>query len=255
MFGNLTGNHFDLARRRKVMIMRRPTGHLAHVLAGSAVALLLSACGQGSTTTAPVESASSAVASGAIASADLCPEGPPARGSLADGRYESDGVVGTVSNQTGAAVWISNQAPKPSMAVEREVTRTPCLLEAGKSAVYSGSDTAVLYISAAPTNRTGTRIGLLDPLAWYPSASVTGFKEPFVNDNYSCGAGYLDAVDFSEGASRDFEATNGAGYTGKVTIVRLPDDEAAANEYTGRTFDTDDWARMDITIFALGSCS
>ncbi len=228
------------------MIMRRPTVHLAHVLAGGAVALLLSACGQGSTATAPVESASSASASGAIASADLCPEGPPARGSLTDKggiQYGPDGIVGTVSNQTGAAVWISHGTKN-----------TPCLLEAGKGVVYAGDVSTDIYVSATPEGRTGTYIKLKDPNLGYPYANARGFKEPFTNDNSTCGAGYRDDG-FSEGESRDFEATNDSGYTGKVTIVRLPDDENAANEYTGQTAFTDDWARMDITIFALGSCS
>ena len=225
------------------MIMRRPTVHLAYVLAGGAVALLLSACGQGSTATAPVESASSSAASGAIASADLCPEGPPARGSLTDNNYGNDGVVGTVTNNTGAAVWIG-----------KGVTSTPCLLEAGKGVVYAGDVSAEFLVSATPEGRSGTYIRLKDPDLGYPEANVTGFKEGMASGDYACGAGYRDDG-LSEGESRDFEATDGAGYTGKVTVTRLPDDEKAANEYTGSTTGTDDWARMDIAIFALGSCS
>ncbi len=225
------------------MPMRRPTVHLAHVLAGGAVALLLSACGQGSTATAPVESASSASASGAIASADLCPEGPPARGSLTDNKFGNDGVVGTVTNNTGAAVWIG----KP------RVTRTPCLLEAGKGVVYSGDVSAEILVSATPEGRSGTYIKLKDPDLGYPYANVTGFKEGMAF-GYACGAGHR-ADGLSEGESRDFEATNDSGYTGKATVVRLPDDENAANEYSGSTTGTDDWARIDVTVFALGYCS
>ncbi len=245
------------------MIMRRPTGHLAHVLAGSAVALLLSACGQGSTTTAPVESASSAVASGAIASADLCPEGPPARGSLTnfggDGERE-DGVVGTVTNNTGAAIWISNDTATSQKGggTRRARLRTPCLLEAGKSVVYSGNRGADIYVSETPEDRTGTHISLRDPDLGYPYASVTGFKEPYVyvEDNSSCGADYgANETYLSEGESRYFHANNGAGYTGRVTVTRLPDDEKAANEYTGWDVYTDDYARMDVTISSLGYCS
>ena len=244
MFGNLTGNHFDLASRLRVMIMRRPTVHLAHVLAGGAVALLLSACGQGSTATAPVESASSAAASGAIASADLCPEGPPARGSLTDNKFGNDGVVGTATNNTGAAVWIASGT-----------NRTPCLLEAGKRVVYSGNILAEILVSATPEGRTGTNIRLQDPNLGDPEANVRGFKEPFDYFHHDCGADYREEFKLSEGESRDFEATNRAGYTGKVTVTRLPDDEAAANDYTGSTTGTDDWARMDVTVSALGYCS
>ena len=241
------------------MIMRRPTVHLAHVLAGSAVALLLSACSQGSTATAPVESAS---VSGAPASAELCPEGPPARESLTNKAYQygDDGVVGTVTNNTGAAIWITNDAPVTGARedITRARLRTPCLLEAGKSVVYAGNTLAEMYVSATPTARTGTHISLVDPDLGYPYASVTGFKEPYVkiSDNSSCGADYGDnKAKLSEGESRDFDATNGAGYTGKVTVTRLPDDEKAANDFTGSTTGTDDWARMDVTISSLGYCS
>ena len=229
------------------MIMRRPTVHHAHVLVGGAVALLLSACGQASTATAPVESAS---ASGAIASADRCPEGPPARGSLTDNGYGygDDGVVGTVRNQTGAAVWITSGT-----------NQTPCLLEAGKGVVYSGNIRAEIFVSETTEDRTGTNIRLEDPDLGYPFANVHGFQEGTDEEgisfsNYACGAGYR-TDGFAEGESRDFEATDGAGYTGKVTVTRLPDDEAAANEYTGSTTGTDDWARMDVTVSALGYCS
>ncbi len=243
MFGNLTWNHFDLAPRRKVMIMRRPTVHLAHVLAGGAIALLLSACGQGSTATAPVESASSAAASGAIASADVCPEGPPARGWFRDNVYGDDGVVGTVTNNTGASVWVIHGTH-----------RTPCQLDAGKGVAYSGDIQAEIFVAATPEARSGTYIRLQDLYLGYPIANVTGFKEFLAYDD-SCGADYREEFRLSEGESKDFDATNGAGYTGKVTVTRLPDDEKAANEYTGSTDGTDDWARMDVTVSALGYCS
>ncbi len=219
--------------------------------AGAALAFALTACG--STATAPVESVSS---SGAIAGSDTCPEGPPARSPLVNDSYDNDGVVGTIANNTGADIWISNDAgPNSYRGVMPEKHRAPCLLAPGKRAAFAGSMDAVLYVSSTPTNRSGSRVYLFDPDMGYPAASVTGFTEPFGMDNYSCGANPLEYIDFSEDESRDFEATNGAGYTGKATVSRLPDDEKAANEYTGSTTGTDDWARMDITIFALGSCS
>ena len=224
--------------------------------AGAALAFALTACtpgGSSTGTTAPVESVSS---SGAIADSDACPEGPPARSPLVNDSYDGDGVVGTTANNTGADIWISNDAgPNSYKGVMPEKHRAPCLLAPGKRAAFAGSMDAVLYVSSTPTNRSGSRVYLVDPDIGYPAASVTGFTEPFSVDNHSCGANPLDNIDFSEDESRDFEATNGSGYTGKATVTRLPDDENAANEYTGRTFLTDDWARMDITIFALGYCS
>lgn len=237
--------------RRRVMTMR------TLVLWPIAAGLLVAGCSAGGTVAEGSATVASASASGgAVASADSCPQGPPARSPLVNDSYENDGVVGTIANNTGADIWISNDAgPNSYRGVTAEKHRAPCLLAPGKRAAFAGSMDAVLYVSSTPTNRSGSRVYLFDPDIGYPAAYVTGFTEPFSVDNYSCGADPLDNIDFSEDESRDFEARNGEGYTGKVTVVRLPDDEAAANEYTGRSSATDDWARMDVTVNGLGSCS
>ena len=225
------------------------------VLAGAVglcVASMLTGCGSGSTTSDT--SVASESASGAVASADACPQGPPAREPLISGSYGTDGVVGVVVNSTGNPLWVSNAA-SPDSRHRLDKRKTPCQLAPGDKAAFASWKDAVLYVSASPTDLLGTRIYVYDPEIGYPGAMVSGFKAS-ENTAINCGTEPRDSDhEFSEDESWDYEASNGAGYSGKVNVVRLPDDEAAANEYTGVNSGTDDWARMDVTVFALGSCS
>lgn len=215
---------------------------------------LLAGCGSTATTaetSAPVTSESAA---GAVASADSCPQGPPARAPLISGATGPDGVVGVVVNSTAAPIWVWN-ASNPDSKYRLERWLDPCQLAPGDRAAFASWKDATLYASVTRNNRVGTRIHLYDPAIGYPGAQVTGFKES-TRTVTNCGTEPRDSDHtFSEGESRDYEASNGAGYSGKVTVVRLPDDEAAANQYSGTPVGTDDWARMDVTVYALGSCS
>ena len=218
------------------------------------VAVLVSACGS-SVSESPISLPVSSD-SGAIASSDACPDGPPARGPLANGHYGGDGVVGTITNETGYPVWVSNDAPGPSSKIEDEVRRTPCMLEHGKRAAYAGSEGVILYVSATASNRKGSRIRFYDPLMELPFTVVTGFTEPIPRQlAKSCGVDSSDVVYLWEDERTDFRTVNGEGFTGRVLIKRLPDDEGAATEYTGRSGSTSDWARIDAVIYQLGYCS
>ena len=209
-------------------------------------ALMLTACG--SSTTAPAESAATAVDAGAVASADACPEGPPARGPLADVGFDFNGVVGTIVNQTGAGFWVSNDRSRKKI----EEARTPCFLENGKGTVFASGKTALLYVSATATDRSGTRIEIRDKGIGYPTAAVSGFRK----STQAIDCGTTGEVSFKENDSRILESMSVTGYSGQVRVARLVDDKDAVRTWSGYdNWSVDDWARIDLTVTIVGSCS
>ena len=223
-----------------------------------ATALLLSGCG--SSSTAPVESASP---SGAVAgAADACPAGPPASSLLNTTSFGHDGVVGAIYNQSGAPVWIQYNS---SLDITTNARRDTCRLDPGQRAAYAGNygtdgkprDSVwgpalgagvIIYASASADMASGTAILTTDPNSSTPRAGTMGFTA-----DYSC-ARANEAL--SARSEYSFAVSNDYGTSGRVVVKRLDDDKNVSKEWTGHSgWEVNDWARMDINIYTLGTCS
>ena len=211
-------------------------------------ALVLSACG--SSTAAPAESPATQVDTGAVASADACPEGPPAGGPLADVWVAFDGFVGTIVNDTGAGVWVSNDNGRPL----EETPRTPCFLDAGKSAAFASSARALLSVSLTATDRSGTRIELWDRGDGDPTARVSAFRQNPPAKN--CGSPWVSwRKSLIVNEPLDLEARAGTGYSGEARVT-LVDDQDAARTFTGQDERfLEEWRRVDVAVIQVGTCS
>jgi len=206
---------------------------------------MLSACG--SSTTAPAESPATQVDAGAVASADACPEGPPAGGPLADVWVAFEGIVGTIVNDTGAGVWVSNDNGRPL----KETARTPCFLDAGKSAAFASSARALLSVSDTATDRSGTRIELWDRGEGDRTARVSAFRQNPPAKN--CGVSWRKPIIVNE--PLDLAANAGTGYSGEVRVT-LVDDQSAARAFTGQDDRfLEEWVRVAVAITELGYCT
>ena len=222
-----------------------PLGRLVPSMGAVAAVLVLSACG--SSTTAPTELPATQVDAGAVASADACPEGPPAGGPLADVWVAFDGFVGTIVNDTGAGVWVSNDNGRPL----KETPRTPCFLDAGKSAAFASSARALLSVSLTATDRSGTRIELWDRGDGDPTARVSAFRQNPPAKN--CGVSWRKSLIVNE--PLDLEARAGTGYSGQIRVT-LVDDQAAARTFTGQDDRyLEEWRRVDVAVTQLGTCN
>ena len=218
---------------------------LRTVFAAVAALALLAACG--SSATAPVESGS---APGEVASAiSDCTQGPPAQASLRDDPTKiTDGVVGTLYNETPGEVYVSIGAHFNDL----------CRLKPGSSTVFAGSGWIYgvnLFISrnAEPGERSGTEVTLRDTIAWYPNGAVQGFRflKPGSNERNMCRSEAGNEHDFGEKEERTYDDDA----LGRLTITRLPDDSDAARKWVGVTdAHVDDWARMDVRIYRVGNC-
>lgn len=202
--------------------------------------IILSACGSGATT-APVESSAG---SGAVAGADVCFPGPPAKEPLNTEGGREDGVVGTIANETGGALWVSEA---------RDGGNPPllCRIDPGQRGAYASTINIFLYVAATETDRSGTRIRLVDPIWGYPDASITGFKGRDI-EGTECGPDVEESM--TEGKTLTVDNTDTSGYTGNVVVYRHSDNKAVAQEWTGSTDGTGDWARIDVTIKKIGGC-
>lgn len=224
----------------------------APIIALTGAAVILSACG--SSSTAPVESASSDAGAVAGNVAD-CPEGPPARSPLSFGKIGQDGVVGGLYNDTGQPIYVTNGTETPTDNIE-----TPCRLGPGKATFYSGSNLGgndiELYLSAEDNsfNRAGTRVNMSDGIAFWPQVWVEGFsfRHPGWSREWNCTPDESKRINISQGQSQSYDNYE----LGKLTVARLNDDGAAAREYVGTdSSKVNDWARIDVRISRLGGCS
>ena len=207
----------------------------------AAVTALIAACG--SSSTAPVESAS---ASGEVASAIAdCPQGPPARDHLKTGDVDNAGVWGTLTNETTEPVFVANgwdRAPS-------------CRLTPGASAAFAGSRwsvdvSLVITQEAKPGQPSGTNIGLKNVL-FGGTPDVYSYASGS-SGRIDCGSEDSSGRELTSGSS----ITYGSPVTGKVTVTRLANDSAAAREYVGIDSPLlDTWARIDVRIVRLGICS
>lgn len=179
-----------------------------------------------------------------------CSQGPPASAPLtAFHQSMPDGVVGTVYNESDDDLYVSigwNFA-------------TACRVAAGTSTAFAGSDWArsvELFISRniEPDPRSGTYVWLVDPMTWYPTGTVQGFRflEPGSKVRERCEPDAGKERDFKEGDEQSYDDAA----LGALTITRLPDDGKAAREWAGTTsMAVNDWARIDVRIWRVGDCS
>ena len=204
-----------------------------------AAGLLVAGCSAGGDSA----SVTSDSASGEVAGTSItCATFPPATRPLSFLSGGNDGFVGMIVNATGGDIYVNLQG------------EGPCLLPNGQSAPYA-SDTPMngrsLYVSAGSDSpRTGTRFRINDPYVGAPYIEAFSFDE----GQSSCvGAGAGTNVKLAEG---DTEGLDDVG-TGSFSATRLPDDAAAAQQWSGVTNsdNVNDWARIDITINGLARCS
>lgn len=227
-----------------------------------AAGVLLAGCGSSASSPAPVDAS---IASGIPAAAgEPCAPGPPASGVLnVVGDPDFDGVVGSLRNYTGQTLWVRGQT-----------SMDPCRLDEGRSAAFAGPDGkntvpgwakfkgdssflpagdpswVILLVSRGPElSAPGVLVALIDPIISRPSAFSV--YRTAAGDVCPTAKGPLD----TGGISENGEYTLAGPAPGQVVIKRLPDSKEAVHEWAGKdSGNLDDWARMDVTVMALGSC-
>lgn len=207
--------------------MRPSTSRLAPVLAGGALLVLLSACGS-TASTAPVETAP---ASGEVAAdGQDCAVGPPARGPLNKVGSDNDGVVGTIYNDSKIPIW----------AHLNDWSQPPCRINVGQSAVYGAAEIAYIALTNEQNQQGQWKTGIKVEDPYFderPVVTATGVGSCIVNIEQRIWQGYEFSIPRAD-----------------ITGMWLPNDEAAANEYTGKSTGTDDWARVDFRVRNLTYC-
>ena len=200
--------------------------------------ILLAGCGSAASTPAPVESSSSG---GEVAAAiPYCPEGPPARGdfkSFKDTYRANDGVVGTIHN-TGDF----------DLGITRGLHDSPdCYLAPGKSVVFAGWQWMRFKIRERgwyeydgpgkyKYQGNGTYFELSDPDYSLPTVTLGGEES------------YCPRQVQEKALAED------EWYYGAIDVHRLPDDAAAAREWSGvDSPKVDDWARIDVRVLRVGT--
>ena len=255
MVGYLSRNRSHISGRRTVVPMTRS----AIAAAAALLATVVAGCGSSGQSATPTASVESASESGAVASIEACPEGPPARGLLKGDLNSGDGAFGTIRNNTGSTVWL--------WSVKRDVT-TPCRLDTGKGASYAsrtvgdvyptsraawvpqGSSPGMFYIlvsSSPDVNSPGVALGVLDPYIGTPSAASV-YRTP-AGATCPTATGELSTGGLSE--DREYRLQGPA--PGNVLVKRFRDNKSTAREWTGQS-NSDDWAIIDFYVDQIGRC-
>ena len=105
-----------------------------------------------------------------------------------------------------------------------------------------------------PAVYTGTQVMLIDGDLDFPDGIAQGFR--FTRDGSEIRKTFCKPPAGEARSSReDASSAYRDDEIGVLAITRLPDDEDAANAYSGKDFLADDWARMDVRIWRIGDCS
>jgi hypothetical protein len=200
--------------------------------------VLLAGCGSAASTPAPVESSPSG--GEVAASVPDCPEGAPARDGFRTDIDESDGVVGTIYNDTSEALGVTPW------------WRAICRLGPGRSVVFAGgteveeqdggdspAQPAYFTITRLGDTTVKTKVELDDPNVGWPRGAVTVS---------SCETVFTRGLSEGQAWERDSREL------GHVTIARLDDDADAARRWSGSdSWWVDDWARIDVRVLRVGT--
>jgi len=238
------------------------------LIAGLAVGLALSGCGsagRSGESSAPVESVS---ASGEVVGGSgivkECPEGHPARGVLSavtfPGRSSAahDGVVRTIYNDTDHTIGVDSDG----------TGEISCFLNPGRNTMFAGSmgvresrsvhmphevkeasEMFWLYLSAR-MHQGVTAVGFLDPNRGEPQV----FASQRVSNLHSACPPDEKPTSTGEMEQASHEALTGDAI-GALWIERLRDDKNVARQGTGWDgWAVNDWARIDLRVYELGSC-
>jgi hypothetical protein len=203
------------------------------VIAGSlAAGVFLAGCGSTTSSPPPVESTSQS--GGVAAAAGNCLVGAPAQGQFREFDDEYDGIVGTISNDTGSAIDIGRLGARDAA----------CVLAPGQGVAFAARPTEAFY-AYLPGQGKGTVVTVYDPPMGYPRADVAAYAA-----GKWCGTTETSSF-LGEGESWGTDTA----LSGDVSVKRLPDSADAAREWSGSSGHVDDWARIDIRIERVGdSC-
>ena len=226
-----------------------------------ATAVVLAGCGTTSDGAAQSASVQSASASGEVASADICPANSPVRGILKGVVDDDDGAFGHVYNKTGGTLWVWSQDGQGPCQLPRDAGAS----FAGNTADYQELNLDsmapwrprgdidveesywVLITSGPERDAPGVAVGINDPYIMQPLARS-------VYRTASGGICSSDNVMFTSSRLGEDGGYRLKGRSqGNVRVKRLPDNAAIAREWTGLSR-TDDWARMDLYVEAIGQC-